>query len=140
MVPFALPPDIEAVWRPLTNAERIAAVGLIDQASTQLRLRVPGIDALVADDALRASAAQAAVVNAVKRVLINPEMAKQLSETTGPFTKSITPGDAVASGAIYFTANDLFGLVPTASNLPRTARVRSPYPPPRPHHVRGEHW
>lgn len=130
MEPFALPSDIEAVWRPLSPAETIVAAGLIDQASLALRLRVPGIDTLISGNEMLTAAATAAVVNAVKRVLQNPDLDKQWSETTGPFTESHTVSDAISSGALYFTAADLFGLVPSNAGIPGTARVRSGYPQP----------
>lgn len=130
MEPFAVPGDIEAVWRPLSATEAVVAEGLIDQASVALRLRVPGIDALIAGNELLTAAAKAAVVNAVKRVLQNPDLDKQWSETTGPFTEFHTVSDSISSGALYFTAADLFGLVPSESGIPGTARVRSGYPRP----------
>lgn len=130
MEPLAVPSDIEAVWRPLTAAETVVATGLIAQASLALRLRVPGVDALITGNELLTAAATAAVVNAVKRVLQNPDLDKQWSETTGPFTESHTVSDAISSGALYFTAADLFGLVPSTGAVPGTARVRSGYPSP----------
>ena len=132
--PLAVPADIAAVWRPLTTDETQAATGLISQASAMLRMRAPGIDARIAadDDGVVGDAVKAAVVNAVKRVLTNPEAMRQFqnSETTGPFTdqKGGTFDDSVATGALYFTGADLFGLVPSVSGLPQMARVKSGYP------------
>lgn len=130
MEPFATPGDIEAVWRPLTAQETTAAEGLIAQASLDLRLKNRQVDALIAGDALLRAAATKAVVNAVKRVLLNPNLDKQWSETTGPFTESHTVADAISSGALYFTAGDLVGLVPSAAGVLGTARIRSGYPSP----------
>lgn len=122
--------NVQAVFhRQLTDAERTQAQGLIDQASVELRLRVPDVDGIIAADELRRAKATAAVANAVKRVLLNPQALGQHSDTEGGFSESFTPGDAIKSGAIYFTAADLFGLAPAStSGIPSTARIRSGYP------------
>lgn len=133
MTPFANPTDIK-IGRPLTTSEAELATELLDRASTTLRLRVPGIDALVAADPLRAAKAKHAVLAAVERVLRNPEAAKQYSETDGPFNRSVSVADSLASGLLYFTAEDLYGLaIATTSTVPRTARIRSGYPHPHRH-------
>jgi len=121
---FATPDDVQAVMgEPMTEGERQAAQGLIDQASVELRLRVPGIDAFVPDDELRTAKARAAVVGAVRRALSNPTGARQLTEVVGPFTTSATyPADAGP-----FTADELFGLTPTTTGIPGTAFVRPGY-------------
>lgn len=131
MDPFALPSDIEAVWRPLTAEEDAIAFGLIEQASMLLRARVAGIDARAAVDPVAKAVAQAAVVNAVKRVLLNPGAVRQRSQTSGPFSESATLDSSISTGAVYIDPNDLVGLVSsTGVGLPRTARVRSGYPAP----------
>lgn len=128
--PLATVTDVGGIFhRPLTDSELSMATGLINQASIELRLRVPGVDEVIASDELRRAKAAAAIANAVKRVLLNPQALAQHSDTEGGFSESSTPGDAIKSGAIYFTAADLFGLAPaSASNIPRTARIRSGYP------------
>lgn len=124
------PADVADVFRPLSEAESWVATGLISQAIAQLRPRVPGFDTLM-DDPAKAVLATIAVVNAVKRVLLNPNMMKQVSGTAGPFTESGTFADIVASGTIEFAASDLVGLVPTGTRLPSSTRVKSGYPLPR---------
>lgn len=118
--PFATSADIVAVWRPLKPEEEVIAPGLIDQASNKLRLagRRKGvdIDALFASaDTVKRDAITAVVVNAVKRVLMNPEAVRQYSETTGPFTESKTIDSAVSAGILYLAPGDLSDIFPTRS-------------------------
>lgn len=124
MEPFAYPDDIEKVWRPLTDEETTLASGLIDQASSKLRALIPNIDSLIYTDELRQVLARAAVVNAVKRVLMNPEALRQISHTTGPYTDSKTLDTAISSGLVYIDSGDLVGLTVRRSAI-RSFRVNS---------------
>lgn len=111
MEPFATPEDVAAVFRPLSEEETVIATGLLLAASIKLRVRVPSIDERIEANPIWGEVAKYAVVAAVKRVLQNPENARQKSETTGPFTTSITVDSAVSSGALYLDERDLEGLV-----------------------------
>lgn len=134
LTPFATEDNI-VLGRPLTDAEKEIAAELCTRASLDLRLRVPGIDALVAGDPIRKEKARVAVATAVERVLRNPEAAKQITQSAGIYSHTATLADEVASGKLYFTAADLFGLAPQATaTVPTTVRVRSGYPAPHPHH------
>jgi len=129
MDPFAYPEDIESVFRPLTDAEINLATGLIQQATMKLRLaarrRHIDLDLLWADP-LTAEAITAALVNAAKRVLMNPEGIRQLSETTGPMTESRTIDAAISSGLLYLDNTDLADIFPaTRPKSIRSFRVRS---------------
>jgi hypothetical protein len=110
MEPFAEPGDIANIWRPLTQAEQTIAEYLLEQASDLLRIQVPNIDALIAADGtgLKAARAKAVVVNAVKRVLSNPD--GLLQEQIDDY--SWRRDSAVSSGALYLDAGDLAGLAP----------------------------
>jgi hypothetical protein len=115
MEPFAEPGDIVAVFRPLTPTEETLATGLLAQASLKLRLaaRKRGIDmATLMLDELTAEAVKTAVVNAAKRVLMNPEAVRQWSETTGPMSESRTIDAAISSGALYLADGDLADIFP----------------------------
>ncbi len=120
MEPFAVPSDIVAVWRPLTPAEETTAPGLLMQASQRIRFlgREAGIDIdeKIADDELLTDMVKTAVVNAVIRVLKNPGGLRQFqrSTTSGPFTDSEggTYDTTIAAGLLYFTADDLLGILP----------------------------
>lgn len=130
--PFAEPADIVSVWRPLTTAEDEIAPGLLLTASNRLRLigREHGVDvdAVIADDALLTAAAKTAVINAVVRVLKNPDSLRQFqrSETTGPFTESEggTYDTTIAAGVLYLDPADLLGLVPVLDDRGRVGTIR----------------
>lgn len=125
--PFATPDDVADVWEPLTPAQETLAESLIAIASNKLRLlgrrRGKDMDAIFASDPLLASAITTAVVNAVKRVLMNPKALRQYSETTGPFSESGTIDSAVSSGSLYLDSGDLPDLFPQQSGY-RSFRVR----------------
>lgn len=125
---FAYDYDVEAIWGPLTILESSVVPGLLREASVKLRLRVPDVDTRIVGDELRAEAAKIAVVNAVKRVLMNPEAVRQYSSTSGPYTDSKTIDAAVSSGFVYISNEDLVGLTPKRSK-PRmkSFRIRSGY-------------
>lgn len=114
--PFATPADVVAVFRPLTSAEEVLATGLLEQVSNKLRRvarrRSADLDTLMLDE-LNADAVKAAVVNAVKRVLQNPEAIRQLSTTDGPFTESRTVDTAISSGFLYLDPADLEDIFPS---------------------------
>ncbi|MDN4616413.1 Gp19/Gp15/Gp42 family protein [Leifsonia sp. F6_8S_P_1B] len=128
MAAFADPDDVAEVWQPLTPEQVLVAKALLEQASLKLRLaarrRGRDMDAMVTADDLTAQAARVAVVNAVKRVLMNPEALRQISETTGPFSTSKTIDSSLSSGELYIESADLADLLPGRSPV-RSFRVRS---------------
>jgi len=113
MNPFAEASDLEAVWRPLTSAEKTVAEGLIEQASNQLRARVPNIDSIIEADTtgLKAEFARAAVVNAVKRVMKNPDGWLSESEAYDDFKVDKRRDSALSTGELYIAESDLVGLL-----------------------------
>lgn len=126
---FAAPDDIVAVFRPLTPVETTLATGLLAQASLKLRLAArklgADIDTLMLDE-LTAAAVVATVVNAAKRVLMNPEALRQISTTTGPMTDSKTIDAAVSSGLLYLSDADLADVFPAQpKSLMRSFTVRA---------------
>lgn len=127
MNPFAEVTDLEAIWRPLTTAEKIVAEGLIAQASTQLRARIPNIDAIIAADTtgMKAELAKNAVVNAVKRVMQNPDGWLSESEAYDDYKVDKRRDSALSTGGLYIFDGDLVGLLPRSRrwgmiNLRRT--------------------
>lgn len=82
----------------------------IATAEAQLRLALEdegvSVDALMADP-LRAVLVKAAIQNAARRVLVNPSLARQWTETTGPFTRSETVDASAAAGLVYIHPDDL---------------------------------
>lgn len=125
--PFATTEDVEAVWKPLTVDETTNVEAWINQASTSLRVIARNlsvdIDALVKADPLAAEVAKNAVVNAVKRVLMNPEGYRQKATTTGPFSDSGTLDTAISTGAIYIADSDIVGLFPKRKHLMRSFTI-----------------
>lgn len=121
MDPFADVPHVEADWGELTVAEATQVTNWLVTASNNLRLigrkRGVDVDAFIAADPVLVQAAQDAVVACVRRRLMNPSGVRQRSTTTvtGPYTDttSETIDQAVSSGGLYFTDDDLAWL-PTA--------------------------
>lgn len=105
MAPFAEAVDVEEVWQSDETFPSEIADALLAQASAKLRVMVPTIDTLVTDE-LKAELAKIAVVNAVRRVLRNPD--GLLQETIDDYTWR--RDSAVSSGALYIDAADLVGL------------------------------
>ncbi|WP_104164684.1 hypothetical protein [Arthrobacter sp. SX1312] len=128
MAEIATKDNVIEAWGPLSVREEQVVDWLISEADTKLRLRVPAIDAVMEAGGLQAKLATIAVVNAVKRVLLNPEAVRQISTTTGPVTDSKTIDAAVSSGLLYISEEDLRGLLrkPRRSGI-RSFRVRSGY-------------
>lgn len=124
MYAFAHAEDIEDVFRPLTDPERVIAQGLLEQASNKLRARVPTIDQLVDLDELKAALARDAVVNAVKRVLMNPEAVTQSESRSGVFIESRRYDASVASALLALDPGDLVGLLPYKGKF-RSVKVKS---------------
>lgn len=121
--PFASPSDVEAIWRPLTDAETVQAAGLLNEAS-QVILEIPQVAArvvagLVADVTLRSVTARMAL-----RVLLNPMRLTQFSNTVDDVSRSGTyEAGVVPSGELMVTPNELdrlmgrVGLAPAFSVL-----------------------
>lgn len=124
--------DVEQVFRPLTDQEKVVAEGLLEQAARKLWARVPQLGLLIADDKRKQALAADAVVNAVKRVLMNPNAARQIQSTQGPFQESMTIDNAVSTGLLYIDPQDLVGLIPTAHRKVRNFHVQPGFHEPRP--------
>lgn len=120
MEPFAVAADVAAVWRPLTAEEQAVATALLEQASALLRAQVANIDALVAASPLKAALAKAAVVNAVKRVMNNPDGLLQEQIDDYMWRRD----SAVSSGALYLDPTDLAGFL-SASRKWGSIRLRA---------------
>lgn len=119
MTTLATKEDVQAVMlRELSNAEERVISPLLEEAENKLRVKFPAFDKFAADGAKRAVLV-AAERNAVKRVLMNPDMARTIAETVGPFSRSVTLDTAISSGALYIDDKDVQGLIP------RKRKVRS---------------
>lgn len=95
--------DVEALWQPLTEQQIAAAVVLLDRVSALMRFRSPGLDARVAADPDLALVVSGIAVDAVLRVLRNPDGV--VSETLLDY--AYRRADAVADGALYLTPGEI---------------------------------
>lgn len=102
--------DIEARWRPLSSEEQNVASTLLEDAWRLLR-RVDGLADLEAridaDSELRAEVVRVLSL-AVKRVLLNPD-GKQIEQIDD---YSYTRDKSTAAGELYFTDEEVAGLLP----------------------------
>lgn len=79
MTALATDDDVEALWRPLSEAESARIGRLLDVASAKVRQAVPTVDARVASGDLDADIVVSVVVSMVARVLTNPGMVRQIT-------------------------------------------------------------
>lgn len=109
---FAVAKDVADRWRPLTTAQTTVADSRLEDASALLRLAFPDIDTRAAAKPPLAALAKSRVVDAVIRVLRNPDGAKQVQETIGPRSYGLTFPDGTPTG-VFFTDDELDPLRPT---------------------------
>ncbi|MCW2898487.1 MAG: hypothetical protein JWO67_752 [Streptosporangiaceae bacterium] len=103
---YASVQDVANRWRPLTSAEAAVASYLVDDASTLIRARFPGIDAQVSGGSVDPEILRIVVSGMVKRALIAPEDGvTQESEGTGPFTHAQTFANPMRN--VFISAADL---------------------------------
>jgi len=123
---YANAADLERAWRPLTQDEKNTADELLDYVSAILRSRVRRLDEWIADGTIDPALVRLATILPVKRVLMNPEAARQRSQTDGPFTRSITVDSAVSTGALYVSDADLAIFLPARRGATvGTARLKA---------------
>jgi hypothetical protein len=106
---FATIEDVEFLWRPLAQEEVGAASVLLARVSALVRTRIPDIDTRIAGDPNFGVLATGVVVDAVLRVLRNPE--GYTSEQIGAYAYSRAAG---ASG-LYLTDLEWALLLPPAA-------------------------
>lgn len=121
--------DVIAIIGPLTPAQEAVVDGLLLNASVKVYLLAQraGID-LASLDEIGTAAVTAAVVNAVVRVLRNPEGIRQFqnTRTAGPYseTEGGTRADDSASGGLYIADGDLPWTLGNDQGWVGTARLR----------------
>lgn len=111
MTAFAAPEDVADLWRPLSVAEAVATGALLDRVSALIRLRRPTIDARLAAEPNLALVARGVAVDAVLRVLRNPD--GLTFEQIGAY--AYRRADAVADGVLYVTDREWSLLETTAT-------------------------
>ena len=115
--PLAGISDVEAIWRPLTDAETVVCSTRIDQASRLLRRRVQqlgggSIDDLVTAGSLTAGDVADVVAEIVKRAMSMPGYVKQQSITIDAATKSTTFDNVVSGrGGVFITDDEVYELL-----------------------------
>lgn len=107
--PYADIEDIEALWRPLTEAEKARALSLLPIISDRIRFEAAEVgmdyDAILAEDPVLASVAKGVTVDVVARTLMTPTS----SGAYGPMTQiSESAGGYSASGTFLNPGGGLF--------------------------------
>ncbi len=130
-ISLAEPQDVADLWRPLTSDETQRVENLIGKASALLRQRLPWVDARMARFAVDATdeggldplAVANVVAGIVKRFLVNPDGATNMSEASGPYSQSkgfALRGDKDVRGELIVTDSDVEALTP-----PKRTRARA---------------
>jgi hypothetical protein len=112
MDPYAIPADLEAIWRPLSAAETTVAVARIAQASRKIRGDVPLVDGLTVDQRiglgfLDVELVKDVVVEMVRRVMLMGDYVRQQSVTVDDATKSSTYDVGVSSGVMFIADTEM---------------------------------
>ncbi len=111
MVMYASPEDVQATWRPLSDAEFEVAQTFSEWASIKLRARVPNLDVrIAANEGDLADLARFTVAAVVKRAMLNPEGWRE--EAIDDYRR--VRDSAIASGALYVSSEDAADLMPRA--------------------------
>lgn len=106
MAAFATPDQVEAIFRPLTSAEAIVADARLAEASDHIRSEVPTVDARIAAGTLSASLVAGVAAAMVRRVLLNPTVARQKSRSIDDYQETDTLDSSISTGEIYLTPRE----------------------------------
>lgn len=106
---LAMAADVADRWRPLSAEEEALACVLITDAEGIIRIRVPTLDARIADESLPAAVVTGVIARMVLRVMRNPD--GKIMEGIDDYT--YRRADAVAEGLLYLGADDLGLLSPS---------------------------
>lgn len=113
--PFATAADLEAVWRPLTDAEEDRADALLARASRMIRRRWSNVDDRITSGDLDADEVSDVVLEMVQTAMTTPTLGvSQESQTAGPYNHSVKYDNP--AGRLYFSKwmVELFDGLPTA--------------------------
>ena len=116
--------DVADLWRPLTVDETARVTALIGHASVIIRGEVPSVDERLAAGTLDEALLRGTVVEMVLRRMQNPDGAKSVTTTTGPWTTSRTYADAVAEG-LYLTDSERSRLAPVPAGRLSVGTIRT---------------
>jgi hypothetical protein len=109
MVSYATTGDLEARWRPLTDAELIPAATLLGAASRLVLARVPDLDERIAAGTLDPLLVTDVVCDIVRRALtVRFTGAESTSVAVGQVSQSTTYSNPQAN--LYLTSDELIRL------------------------------
>jgi hypothetical protein len=111
------PDDVAAGWRPLSDAEVLAATGLIVEAGVLLTALVPGLDSKSED------LVKLVIAKMVRRVLKNPDGYRVRNVSIDDFTEGGTVDNSVSTGELYASADEL-GWLGVTVGAPRAFEIR----------------
>lgn len=117
--PLATVGEVAAQFGTLTPAQEGLTAWLVRAASKLLRSYYPLLDANIAAGRVDPDVVSLVVVNAVLRVLRNPQGLR--SETVGPFSRSYDT--SVAAGMLAFSKDELLILVPVPAARTRASTI-----------------
>ncbi len=105
--------DLEARWRPLTDAEKTVAEERLEDAASDLQLALEerGLFTPPTSDAWERRFIRTAV-EMVRRYLINPDGWLEETERIDDWSETKRRDAAVSTGAVYFTDAELVALIP----------------------------
>lgn len=135
MEPFADPGDVQAIWRPLTDAEWQIVYTRIESASRLVRRKVlratrVSLDTLIANGTVDAGSVKDLVVEMVLRVMTIPALVRQESVAVDDGSRSRTYAASVSErSGLYVTDVELTDLVGGAGARQRAFTI---YPGPGP--------
>lgn len=95
--------DLEARFRPLDDAEKVNAQAWLDDAWEELLVRVPDLEARIADGRTSSGMARRVAAAMVVRVLRNPDAIRQWSVDDASFTRD----HLVSSGLLFVSADEV---------------------------------
>lgn len=115
----AVTSDLESRWRPLSAQETTNGQTFLDDAWAILKRRVAGIETLIATDTALAAEVVRILATAVLRVMKNPDGKRQESIDDYSWTRD----ESVSSGLLYFTDDELDGLLPGSGVVGRAYMI-----------------
>jgi hypothetical protein len=107
MDPFADISDVESIWRPLTDAERVMVLSRIEQASQLVRDEVPTVDDRIASGDLSANTVRFIVRDMVFRLVSHPAFVRQSSAAIDDGSESNTYDSSVSRGVMFIEETEL---------------------------------
>lgn len=121
---YASAQDVADGFRPLTAAENLVVVTLLQRAGLILQAAVPSLTRRVADGSLSTELVVVIEAAMVTRVLRNPEGKRQVTTSIDDYTHSWTLDSALSTGGLYATEGELASLALPSSGAFRIGTAR----------------